>query len=115
MSTPEEDAVIAAAEQIGRIAMSDINLDEYQAILFGAGAMLAVFRSAMTSTGYSEYLVELTAWMIMTSFFGHHLSNKEIFFDPPAGTYAAPKSVSGRSEGDDQGGEGAVHGSEGVA
>ena len=85
MSTPDEDeeAVITAAEKIARMAMGDVNMEEYRELLFNVAATLAGWRGAMVSAGYSEYLIEKSAWMILTSFYGHHLTETRIEFEPP--------------------------------
>lgn len=85
MSTPDptnEDAVLKDLERIGRMAMGDINIEEYEALLFRVGAMLAVYRSAMDQAKFSANFIESTCWMIMTSMFGHHLTTTEITFVP---------------------------------
>jgi hypothetical protein len=93
MSDPDED-LISDMERIGRMAMGTINIEEYEALLFRSGAMLAVFRAAMTHAGYSQRFIECSAWMIMTSFFGHHLTTTEIDFASQAHPNEAPSTES---------------------
>lgn len=84
MSTPEEneEAVLHAAERIARMALGDITVEEYAGLLFSICGTLAGFRAAMSGAGYSNYLIEKAAWLILTSFYGHHLSTTEIDFEP---------------------------------
>lgn len=89
MTDNNDEQVIAQAEKIARMAMGGINLEEYEALLFRAGSMLAVWRAAMVRSGYSEYFVELCAWMMMTSFYGHHLTETRIEFAPHPEIYQA--------------------------
>lgn len=91
MSTPdersEEERIVSEVEKIARMAFGEFTVEEYQAMLFNVGAMLAVYRAAMVETGYSQYFIEISAWMIITSMFGQHLQNQRIDFAPPDSTY----------------------------
>lgn len=78
MSTPEDDAIISMAEQIARMTAGEVNIEEYQALLFQIGAMLSIWRAVMTGAGYSDTFVEKSAWLMLTSFYGHHLTTTEI-------------------------------------
>lgn len=84
---PNEEAVVAAAEQIARMALGEVNVNEFQALLFQVGAMLAVWRAAMRQAGYSDYYIETTAWLLMTLFYGNHLTTQEVRFAPPQDNY----------------------------
>lgn len=84
MSTHNEDEenVISEAERIARMSMSNVSFEEYQQLLFSVAVTLSAWRSAMEAAGYTEYLIEKSAWLILTSFYGHHLTTTEIDFEP---------------------------------
>ena len=82
-----DDDVIKEAEQIGRLAFANFNVEEYEAMLFRLGEMLVRYRVAMTAMGFSQYFVEKVAWMIMTNFYGDHLTEPRIDFDPSTEIY----------------------------
>jgi len=93
MSTPEDhpdESVILEAEKIARMTMNDINFEQYQALMFNIVATLSGWRAGMTAAGYSEYLIEKSAWLLLTSFYGHHLSSTEINFEPVQRNQQAP-------------------------
>lgn len=99
MSTPEErsneDKIVAEVEKIARMAFGELSIEEYEAMLFRTGSMLAVFRAAMFDSGYTQYFIETVAWLIITSLYGHHLENQRIDFAPPASIYQAKAEAGG--------------------
>jgi len=106
MFTPDEEAAIAAAESITSKAFGEMSIEDFQGLLFQVGAMLTVWRTAMVGAGYSNLLIEKSAWLLLTQFFGHHLTETTIQFEPDQ---SIPE---GRSS-SDQRGAGAVHSPEG--
>ena len=93
MFTPDEnpdESVILAAEKIARMTMNDVDFEQYQALMFNIVATLSGWRAGMSAAGYSEYLIEKSAWLLLTSFYGHHLSSTEIPFEPVQRNQQAP-------------------------